>query len=70
MPLWDSRESELAALMAMQMSGFPDACSPGDTCIGSSATMLSICLGSPNSPTTLDEALETETFVLVGCQYR
>ncbi len=66
MPLWDSRESELAALMAMQMSGFPDSCSPGDACIGSSATMLSICLGSPNSPTTLDEALETETFVLWG----
>ena len=66
MPLWDSRESELAALMAMQMSGFPDACSPGDTCIGSSATMLRSCLGSPNSPTTLDEALETQTFVLWG----
>jgi len=66
MPLWDSRESELAALMAMQMSGFPDACSPGDTCIGSSATMLSLCLGSHNSSTTLDEALETETFVLWG----
>ena len=66
MPLWDSRESELAALMAMQMAGFPDACSPGDACIGSSATMLSICLGSPNSPTTLDEALATDTFVLWG----
>ena len=66
MPLWESRESELAALMALQMSGFPDACSPGDTCIGSSATMLKICLGSPNSPTTLDAALETETFVLWG----
>ena len=66
MPLWDSRESELAALMALQMSGFPDACSPGDTCIGSSATMLRSCLGSPNSPTTLDEALETQTFVLWG----
>lgn len=66
MPLWDSRESELAALMAMQMAGFPDACSPGDACIGSTATMLNICLGSPNSPTTLDEALRTETFVLWG----
>ena len=66
MPLWDSRESELAALMAMNMSGFSDTCSPGDACIGSSATVLSICLGSPNSPTTLDEALETETFVLWG----
>ncbi|MBW2514662.1 MAG: molybdopterin-dependent oxidoreductase [Deltaproteobacteria bacterium] len=66
MPLWDSRESELAALMALQMAGFPDACSPGDACIGSSATMLNLCLGSPNSTTTLDEALEAETFVLWG----
>jgi anaerobic selenocysteine-containing dehydrogenase len=66
MPLWDSRESELAALMAMQMAGFPDACSPGDTCIASAATVLRICLGSPNSPTTLDEALNTENFVLWG----
>ncbi|MFC1877059.1 molybdopterin-dependent oxidoreductase, partial [Thermodesulfobacteriota bacterium] len=39
---------------------------PGDTCIGSTATMLGYCLGSPNSPTTLDEALETQTFVLWG----
>jgi anaerobic selenocysteine-containing dehydrogenase len=66
MPLWDSRESELAALMAMQMAGFPDACSPGDACIGSTATVLKICLGSSNSPTTLDEALNSETFVLWG----
>jgi formate dehydrogenase (coenzyme F420) alpha subunit len=66
MPLWDSRESEIAALMAINMAGFPDSYSPGDACIGSSSTMLSICLGSPNSPTTLDEALKTETFVLWG----
>ncbi len=61
MPLWESRESELAALMALEMAGFPDACSPGDACIGSSATALRICLGSSNSPTTLDEVLNAHT---------
>jgi formate dehydrogenase major subunit len=66
MPLWDCRESELAALMALKMAGFPDTLSPGDACIGSTATVLSKCLGVSNSPTTLDEALNTETFVLWG----
>jgi anaerobic selenocysteine-containing dehydrogenase len=66
MPLWESRESELAALMALEMAGFPDACSPGDACIGSSATALRICLGSSNSPTTLDEVLNTHTLILWG----
>jgi len=27
MPLWESRESELVALMALRMAGFPDSCS-------------------------------------------
>ena len=66
MPLWESYESELAALMALEMAGFPDACSPGDACIGSSATALRICLGSSNSPTTLDEVLNTHTLILWG----
>ena len=65
-PLWESRESELAALMALSLAGFPDVCSPGDACIGSSATALRICLGSSNSPTTLDEVLNTQTLVLWG----
>ena len=65
-PLWESRESELAAKMALRLAGFPDLCSPGDTCIGSSATALRLCLGSPISPTTLDEILNAETAVLFG----
>lgn len=65
-PLWESRESELAAKMALRMAGFPDLCSPGDACIGSSATALRICLGSAISPTTLDEILNAERAVLFG----
>lgn len=65
-PLWESRESELAAKMAMHLAGFPDLCSPGDACIGSSATTLRLCLGSAVSPTTLDEILNAETLVLLG----
>ncbi len=30
-PLWESRESELMATIAMQLSGFPDIYHPGDT---------------------------------------
>ncbi len=65
-PLWESHESEIAAEMALWAAGFPDICSPGDTCIGSSATALRICLGSPVSTTTLDEAMNTEVLVLFG----
>jgi len=65
-PLWESRESEVAALMALRLAGFPNVCSPGDACIGNSATSLRLCLGSGISPTTLDEILETETAVLWG----
>ncbi|HUU40658.1 MAG TPA: molybdopterin-dependent oxidoreductase, partial [Desulfatiglandales bacterium] len=39
-PLWESRESELAAKIAFNMAGFPDVCSPGDACIGNTATTL------------------------------
>ncbi|MBW1710615.1 MAG: molybdopterin-dependent oxidoreductase [Deltaproteobacteria bacterium] len=65
-PLWESWESELAARMALHLAGFPDICSPGDACIGSSSTALNLCLGSPISPTTLDEILNTEILVLFG----
>jgi formate dehydrogenase major subunit len=65
-PLWESRESELAAKIALHLAGFPDLCSPGDTCIGSSATALRICLGSGVSPTTLDEILNAEMAILWG----
>lgn len=66
MPNWESRESELAALMALQMAGFPDAASPGETCIASTSTAFRICLGTANSTTTMDEMLNSKTLVLWG----
>lgn len=66
MPLWESREGELAALMALGMAGFPDACPPGDACIGNTATALRVLLGSSNSTTTLDEVLRSRTLLLWG----
>jgi anaerobic selenocysteine-containing dehydrogenase len=65
-PLWESRESELVATMAMKLSGFPDIYHPGDTCIGNSGTALQLCLGSGISPTTLDEILNSQLLVLWG----
>jgi formate dehydrogenase major subunit len=65
-PLWDSRESELAATMMMKLSGFPDIYHPGDTCIGNSGTALRMCLGSGITPTTLDEILNSRLLVLWG----
>ena len=65
-PLWESHESEITAQMALYSAGFPDICSPGDTCIGSSATALRICLGSPVSTTTIDEVMNAQTLVLWG----
>jgi anaerobic selenocysteine-containing dehydrogenase len=65
-PLWESRESELAAMMMMKLSGFPDIYHPGDTCIGNSGAALRICLGSGITPTTLDEILNSQLLVLWG----
>jgi len=65
-PLWESRESELAAMMAMKLSGFPDIYHPGDTCIGNSGAALNLCLGTAINSTTLDETLNSQLFVLWG----
>lgn len=65
-PMWESRESELAATMAMKLAGFPDIYHPGDTCIGNSGAALQICLGSAITPTTLDEILNSRLLILWG----
>jgi formate dehydrogenase (coenzyme F420) alpha subunit len=65
-PLWESRESELAATMAMRLSGFPDIYHPGDTCIGNSVAAMRMCLGSAVTTTTVDEALNSQLLVLWG----
>jgi anaerobic selenocysteine-containing dehydrogenase len=65
-PLWESHESELMANMAMSLAGFPDICHPGDACIGNSGAALRLCLGSPITPTTLDEILNSQLIILWG----
>jgi formate dehydrogenase major subunit len=65
-PLWESHESDIAAGMTMRLAGFPDIYHPGDTCIGNSGLALQLCLGSGISPTTLDEALNSQLLVLWG----
>jgi anaerobic selenocysteine-containing dehydrogenase len=65
-PLWESRESELMATMAMKLSGFPGIYHPGDTCIGNSGAALQMCLGSAINSTTIDEFLNAQLLVLWG----
>ncbi|MBP1624285.1 MAG: molybdopterin dinucleotide-binding protein, partial [Acidobacteria bacterium] len=65
-PLWESHESDIAAIMAMKMAGFPDIYHPGDTCIGNSGLALQLCLGSGITPTTLDEIVNAQLVVLWG----
>jgi anaerobic selenocysteine-containing dehydrogenase len=65
-PLWESRESELAAEMVLNLAGFPDVSHPGDTCMGNAGTALGVCLGSPISETTGDELPKAELVVLFG----
>jgi anaerobic selenocysteine-containing dehydrogenase len=65
-PLWESRESEIAAKMALHLAGFPDICSPGDACIGNASSALQLCLGMGLSPTSLAEILNAELVVLFG----
>jgi len=65
-PLWESHESELMANTTLHIAGFPDICHPGDACIGNLGAALRICLGSPISPTTLDEILNSQLVILWG----
>ena len=65
-PLWESRESELAALAAMHLAGFPDFCHSGDACVGNSNAAMGLCLGSARSPTPVDELPRSQLVVLFG----
>lgn len=65
-PLWESHESELVATMCFHLAGLPDICHPGDACIGNSGAALQLCLGSPITPTTIDELLNTQLLILWG----
>ena len=66
MPLWDTYEAELMARLTLKMAGFPNHLSPGDGCIANTSTALALTLGAGTSPSTLNEALESELLVLWG----
>ena len=66
MPLWDTYEAELMARLTLNMAGFPNHLSPGDGCIANTSTALALTLGSGTSPSTLNEALDSELLVLWG----
>lgn len=65
-PLWDCRESELAALMMMRLAGGVNVMPPGEVCISSAANVLSMFLGANTSTTTVNEILNAKTLVLWG----
>lgn len=65
-PLWDSRESELSALLLMHLLGMHNVMVPGECCISTAATTLGLMLGTANSTTTIDEVMNTDTLLLWG----
>ncbi|MDR3043324.1 MAG: molybdopterin-dependent oxidoreductase [Desulfovibrio sp.] len=66
MPLWDCRESEIAALMALRAAGSVHAMPPGETCVSSASNMLGLMTGVNCGSTKVDELLNAETVVLWG----
>ncbi len=65
-PLWDCREGEIAADMALSAAGFSNILTPGETCISSASNILSTFLGTPNSTTTVNELENTGLVLLWG----
>jgi formate dehydrogenase major subunit len=65
-PLWDCRESELAALMTMRFAGCINIMPPGEVCISTASSTLNTLLGTGNSTTTVDEVEKAELLVLWG----
>ena len=45
MPLWDCRESEIAALMTLRIAGSVHAMPPGESCVSSASNMLGMMIG-------------------------
>lgn len=66
MPLWDCRESELAALITLNMAGSVHAMPPGETCVSTAANMLTLMAGTGNPTTTVNEILNSKVLVLWG----
>lgn len=65
-PLWDCRESELAALMTMRLAGGLYVMPPGEACISTASSSLNTLLGSGNSTTTVDELPNAALLLLWG----
>lgn len=65
-PLWDCRESELAALMTMRLAGSANIMPAGEVCISSASNVLSMLLGANTSTTTVNEIVHCKTLVLWG----
>ena len=65
-PLWDCRESELAALMTMRTAGGVNVMPAGEVCISTASNVLGMLLGANTSTTTVNEIVNAETLVLWG----
>ena len=66
MPLWDSRESELAAEMTLHLAGCVHMMPPGETCTSTASNMLTSLTGTGNCTTTVNELCNAHTVVLWG----
>ena len=65
-PLWDCRESELAAAMTMHTAGSVHILPAGEVCISSASNMLGLMTGINTSTTTVDEICNSTALVLWG----
>lgn len=65
-PLWDCRESELAALMTLRFAGSVHAMPAGEVCISSASNMLKLMTGVNTSTTTVNEICNSKTLILWG----
>lgn len=65
-PLWDCRESELAALMTLRKAGVVNIMPPGEVCISTASNVLNMLLGANTSTTTVDQVVNAKTLVLWG----
>ena len=65
-PLWDCRESELAAAMTMHTAGSVHILPAGEVCISSASNMLGLMTGVNTSTTTVNEICNCTTLVLWG----
>ena len=66
MPLWDCRESEMAALITLGMAGCVHTMPPGETCVSTAANMLNLMSGTSNPTTTVDQLTKAKVILLWG----